>query len=133
MDSMIAAILESGRPERLYTGLSLLVSAAADGTPARGLVSFGALAPLLDDEIALWAMRSDALAEADPDERRAFARTLFELRESALALPDCRLWACAAAVAAGGRDRADVEARLHGVRSTPRFLREVAGAQLVVV
>jgi hypothetical protein len=78
-------------------------------------------------------MRSDALTGADPDERRAFARTLFELRESALALPDCRLWACAAAVAAGGRDRADVEARLHGVRSTPRFLREVAGAQLVVV
>ena len=46
---MIAAILESGEPERLYTGLSLLVSAAADGRPARGLVSFGALAPLLDD------------------------------------------------------------------------------------
>ena len=42
---MIAAILESGEPERLYTGLSLLVSAAADGRPARGLVSFGALGP----------------------------------------------------------------------------------------
>jgi peroxiredoxin family protein len=133
MDSMIAAILESGRPERLYTGLSLLVSAAADGTPARGLVSFGALAPLLDDEIAGWALRCGALAGADPDERHAFARTLSELRESAHALPDCRLWACAAAVAAGGVDRAAVEARLDGVLSTPRFLREVAGAQLVVV
>ena len=48
---MIAAILESGEPERLYTGLSLLVSAAADGTEARGLVSFGALAALLDDDL----------------------------------------------------------------------------------
>jgi peroxiredoxin family protein len=133
MDSMIAAILESGRPERLYTGLSLLVSAAADGTPARGLVSFGALAPLLDDEIADRALRSDVLAGADPGERDAFARTLSELRETALALPDCRLWACAAAVAASGVDRAAVEARLDGVLSTPRFLREVAGAQLVVV
>jgi peroxiredoxin family protein len=133
MDSMIAAILESGRPERLYTGLSLLVSAAADGTPARGLVSFGALAPLLDDEIADRALRSDALAWADPGERHAFARTLSELRETAFALPDCRLWACAAAVAASGVDRAAVEARLDGVLSTPRFLREVAGAQLVVV
>jgi undecaprenyl pyrophosphate phosphatase UppP len=33
---MIAAILESGQLERLYTGLSLLVSAAAAGTPAAG-------------------------------------------------------------------------------------------------
>jgi hypothetical protein len=133
MDSMIAAILESGHPERLYTGLSLLVSAAADGTPARGLVSFGALAPLLEDEIAGWALRSGALADADPGEREAFARTLSERRETALALPDCRLWACAAAVAARGVDRVAVDARLDGVLSTPRFLREVAGAQLVVV
>ena len=44
---MIAAILESGELERLSTGLSLLVSAAADGTPARGLASFGALGVLL--------------------------------------------------------------------------------------
>ena len=48
---MIAAILESGRLERLYTGLSLLVSAAAEGRPARGLVSFGALEPMLDPDL----------------------------------------------------------------------------------
>ena len=30
---MIAVILESGDPQRLYTGLSLLVSAAAEGGP----------------------------------------------------------------------------------------------------
>jgi len=80
---MIAAILESGELERLSTGLSLLVSAAAEGTPARGLATFG------------------------PQR--------------------------AGAVEAIGLDRAAVEARLDGVMSTPRFLREVAGAQLVVV
>ena len=37
-------------------------------------------------------------------------------------------WACAAAVETTGADRAAVEARLAGVLSTPRFLREVAGA-----
>ena len=31
MDGVLAAILESGDPERLYTGLSLLVSAASEG------------------------------------------------------------------------------------------------------
>ena len=119
---MIAAILESGQLERLYTGLSLLVSAAADGRPARGLVSFGALEPMLDP---------DLLVRAGGD--GTFARSLVELRETARELEDCRLWACAAAVELGGIAAADVEARLDGVMSTPRFLREVAGAQLVVV
>jgi hypothetical protein len=118
---MIAVILESGEPQRLYMGLSLLVS--ADG-PARALVGFGALAPLLAERL-----------ESGPDvvDRERFTRTLAELRDTALALEDCRIWACAAAVEATGADRALVEARLHGVLSTPRFLREVAGADLVVV
>jgi peroxiredoxin family protein len=115
---MIAAILESGERERLYTGLSLLVSAAAEGRSARGLVSFGALAPLLDDA-----------APADD----TFSRSLHELRETARELEDCRLYACAAAVELSGADPARIEARLDGVMSTPRFLREVEGAQLVVV
>jgi peroxiredoxin family protein len=131
MESMIAAFLESGEPQRLYTGLSLLVSAAADGTPVRALVTFGALVPLLDDDLEAWAReRAPAVVDA---ERDAFARTLAELRDTALALPDCRVWACSAAVAAAGLDHDAVAARLHGVLSTPRFLREVAGAQLVVV
>lgn len=133
MDSMIAAILESGQPERLYTGLSLLVAAAADGTPARGLVSFGALGPLLDERLADRALATAAQSIAAGEERAAFAHTLAELRDTALSLDDCRLWACAAAVAAAGVPRERVEARLHGILSTPRFLREIAGAQLVVV
>jgi peroxiredoxin family protein len=116
---MIAAILESGQPERLYTGLSLLVSAAAEGRPARGLVSFGALGPLLD--------------EAPPAGDDTLSRSLHELRETARELEDCRLWACAAAVERTGASAEAIAARLDGVMSTPRFLREVEGAQLVVV
>jgi peroxiredoxin family protein len=122
---MIAVVLESGEPQRLYTGLSLLVSAAAEGRPARALVGFGALGPLL----------GGFAPGAAPDviEHETFARTLAELRDTALALEDCRIYACAAAVEATATDRALVEARLDGVVSTPRFLREVAGADLVVV
>ena len=125
---MIAAILESGRLERLYTGLSLLVSAAADGRPARGLVSFGALAPMLDPDLHARAADTEAIADA-----ATFARSLAELRERARELEDCRLWACAAAVELTAASTDAVAARLDGVMSTPRFLREVAGADLVVV
>jgi peroxiredoxin family protein len=131
MGDVLAAIFESGDPQRLYTGLSLLVSAASNGRPARGLVTFGALGMLLDPELEARA-RANApdVVEA---ERDAFAHTLAELREAAVELPDCRIWACAAAVQATGTDWAAVAGRLEGVISTPHFLREVAGAQLVVV
>jgi peroxiredoxin family protein len=120
---MLAAILESGDLHRLYTGLSLLVSAAADGTPARGLVSFGALEPLLADDLEQRAAVHGA----------TFGRTLAALRDTAAELPDCRLWACAAAVETTGADPGAIAARLDGVLSTPRFLRETEGARLVVV
>ena len=130
---MIAAILESGRLERLYAGLSLLVSAAADGRPARGLVSFGALAPLLDPDLREHALRSGAAPAVAEEGRETFARSLVELRATARELDDCRLWACAAAVELTAADPAAVAQRLDGVMSTPRFLREVVGADLVVV
>ena len=115
---MLAAILESGEPTRLYTALSLLVSTAAGGEPARGLVSFGALEAMLAEP-------------ADGDD--AFTRTLAELRRTAGEMDDCRLWACAAAVETAGVAREEVERRLDGVMSTPRFLAQTAGARLVVV
>ena len=62
-----------------------------------------------------------------------FARTLAELRAAARELEDVRIWACAAAVQATGADWVVVNERLDGVLSTPRFLREVAGAELVVL
>ena len=115
---MLAVILESGEPTRVYTALSLLVSTAADGEPARGLVSFGALPVLLGDP---------------PRGEDTFGRTLAELRRTAADMEDCRLWACAAAVETQGVDREEVERHLDGVMSTPRFLRETEGARLVVV
>ena len=130
---MIAAILESGELERLSTGLSLLVSAAAAGEQARGLATFGALAVLLHEDLGEWARRPGAAPHVADAGRDAFALTLAELREAAAELDAVRIWACAGAVAATGADRAAIEARLDGVMSTPRFLREVAGARLVVV
>jgi peroxiredoxin family protein len=127
---MIAVILASGRLDRLYTALSLLVSAAAEGEPARGLVTFEALEPLLDEQLLARALRPDETPALAEPGRETFARSLVELRETAAELPDCRIWACAAAVETTGLE---VEGRLDGVLSTPRFLREVAGAQLVVV
>ena len=118
VDRMIAVILASGEPERLYTGLSLLVSAAADGRRALGLATFGALEALL--------------AEPEPRDD-AFGRTLAELRATAAELDEVTMWACAAAVETAGVDRAVVEERLDGVLSTPRFLRRARDAQLVVV
>ena len=131
MEAVLAAILESGDPERLYTGLSLLVSAASDGRPARGLVTFGALGVLLDPDLE--ARARGAATHVVEGERDAFARTLAQLRDAAAELPDCRIWACAAAVQALGADWGAVSERLEGVISTPQFLREVAGAQLVVI
>jgi peroxiredoxin family protein len=127
---MIAVILASGRLDRLYTGLSLLVSVAAEGEPARGLVTFEALGPLLDERLLARALRPDETPALSEPGREVFARSLVELRETAAELPDCRIWACAAAVETTGLE---VYGRLDGVRSTPRFLREVGDARLVVV
>jgi peroxiredoxin family protein len=130
---MIAVILASGRLDRLYTGLSLLVSAAAEGQPARGLATFEALDPLLDGRLAARALRPEETPALSAPGREVFARSLAELRDTAAELPDCRIWACAAAVETTGIAQADVEARLDGVLSTPRFLREIGDARLVVV
>src|SRR4051794_35700208 len=126
MEDVVAAILESGEPERLYTALSLLVSYASEGTPVHVLVGFGALRPLLDPALEAHAMTTAIhVVEAD---REAFSRTLVELRDTAFEL--CRIWGCAAAVEAVG---GATDARLEGVMSMPRFLREADGARLVVI
>ncbi len=130
---MIAAILESGELERVSTGLSLLVSAAADGQEVRALATYGALGVLLDEDLLDRANDPAAAPHVADAGRAAFARTLVELRDTAAELEQVRIWACAAAVEATGAERAVVEARLDGVMSTPRFLREVAGAELVVI
>ena len=130
---MLAVILESGDLGRLYTGLSLLVSTAAEGEPARGLVGFDALAPMLDDRLLDHALSDAAPAGLTPTGRDAFAQSLVELRDTAVALPECRLWACSAAVETSDTPTEVLELWLEGVMSTPRFLRETEGARLVVV
>jgi peroxiredoxin family protein len=133
MVMMIAVIIASGRLDRLYTALSLLVSAAAEGEEARGLATFEALAPLLDDDLEQRALRPHETPALSAPGRATFARTLAELRATAAELDNCRIWACAAAVETTGIDRAAVEARLAGVLSTPRFLRAVGDARLVAL
>ena len=122
---MIAVILASGAPDRLYTALSLLVSTAAEGEEAHGLATFA----------ALHAMLGDALppAPAEVVDAARFERTLAELRATAAELPACRIWACAAAVETLRADPGAVADRFEGVRSTPRFLAATRDARLVVV
>jgi peroxiredoxin family protein len=127
---MIAVILASGRLDRLYTALSLLVSTAAEGERALGLATFAALDPLLDEQLLARALRPEETPALSAPGRETFARTLVELRATAAELPDCRIWACAAAVETTG---ADAGAWFDGVLSTPRFLREAGDARLVVV
>jgi len=127
---MIAVILASGALDRLYTGLSLLVSAAVEGEAALGLATFEALGPLLDDRLLARALRPEETPALSAPGRETFARSLVALRETAHELPDCRIWACAAAVETTG---ARIGPPLAGVLSTPRFLREAGDARLVVV
>jgi peroxiredoxin family protein len=130
---VIAVIFASGEFTRLYMGLSLLVTAASEGEPARGLVAFDALAPLLDPELEARALRPEETPALSEDGRATFARTLAGLREAVAELPDCCIWACAAAAETTGVARPAIDERLDGVLSTPRFLREIGDARLVVL
>jgi len=114
---VIAAILETSDPQRLYTGLSLLVSAASDGEPVRILLGFGSLR-------ALAGGFPEPGADVLEAEREPFTRTLTELWATAREL--CEVRACAAAAQATGVDALPV-------LSMPQFVREVGEARLVVV
>jgi predicted peroxiredoxin len=129
----LAAIVSTAEIERLYSGLSLLVSAATDGARCAALLAVAALDLALDPQLE----RRAALPEATPSlswgGRDTFARSLAELRDTALELEALELYACAASVETMAVDRVEVEARLAGVLSTPRFLRAAGDARLVLV
>lgn len=129
----LAAIVSTSEVERLYSGLSLLVSVAADGARCGALLAFAALDLVLDPQLE----RRAAVPEAAPSlawgGRETFARSLGELRDTALALDALDVYACAASVETMALERSEVEARLAGVLSTPRFVRAADGARLVVV
>ncbi|HEX8105125.1 MAG TPA: hypothetical protein VF533_21075, partial [Solirubrobacteraceae bacterium] len=98
---------------------------AAEGRGAAGLATFGALAPLLDPQLAATARRPEAAPHLTEPGRAVFARSLVELRDLARE----RVHVCAAAADTTGLDPSP----LAGVISTPRFLAAHAGAELVVV
>jgi hypothetical protein len=118
----LAAIVATGDPLRLYSGLSAVVSSAADTKRCAILLTFRAAqiwsAPELEDP-------GDRLLT--PAGRDTFARSLLELRDSALSLEAVDVFVCAAT-----SELTLVETDLP-VISTPRFLRETAGAQLFFV
>jgi predicted peroxiredoxin len=129
----LAAVLSTGEPERLYQGLSVLVSTAADGVPCAALAGFGALALILDRDRARRVQEPDATPSLSWAGRETFARSLDELIETALGLDSLSMHACAASVETMAIDASDVEALLDGVKSTPRFLRDAADARLIFV
>lgn len=128
-----AAVLAAGTVERLYSGLSVLVSAAADGERCAALASFGALELLLDADLPRRAQEPEASPGLAWAGRETFGRSLGELRDTALSLEALEVYACSASVETMALDSAAVDERLRGVMSTPRFLRETAGARLIFV
>jgi hypothetical protein len=111
----LAAILATGEQERLYSGLSVLVSTAADGERCLGLATFRSL---------------ELLLERPPSGRgERFDRSLGELIATAGEIAGLELYACSASVQELGLQGDP----LGGVMSTPRFLREARGAELIFV
>ena len=129
----LAAVLASGEVERFYSGLSLLVSAAADGTPCAGLASFRALGLLLEPDLLSRGGDPEATPGLAWAGREAFARSLLDLRDTALEVVSLDLYACAASVETMALASRDVEDRLRGIMSMPRFLRAADGADLLFV
>ena len=129
----LAAVLSSGEIERFYSGLSVLVSSATDGSRCAALASFRALELLLDDELLQRAAEPEATPSLSWAGRDTFARSVLELRDTALDLEDLDFYACAASVETMSLTPGAVEERLAGVMSTPRFLREAQGATLIFV
>lgn len=111
----LAAVLATGEPERLYSGLSVLVSSAVDGRRCTALASFRALELLLDPPASGRGERFD--------------RSLGELIASARELDGLVIYACSASV-----DLLEIAGEpLDGVMSTPRFLREARDGELIFV
>jgi peroxiredoxin family protein len=130
----LAAILSTGEPERLYSGLSVLVSTAAEGGTCAALASFGAIDLLLDPDLLRRVQEPEATPSLSWAGRETFARSLVELIETAAELERLTIHACAASVETMAIEAADIEASaLDGVKSTPRFLRDSAGARLIFV
>lgn len=124
-------VMSSGEVERLYSALSVLVSAASDGRRCAGLAAFRSLDLLLDADLLRRAQEPEATPSLSWAGRETFARSLSELRDTALELEPLSLYACSASVETMALSPSDVEDRLDGVMSTPRFLQDARGATLL--
>jgi peroxiredoxin family protein len=129
----LAAVFSCGELERFYSGLSVLVSAASEGGRCAALASFRSLALFLDENLLQRAEDPENTRCLSWAGRDTFARSLLELRDTAIGLDGLEVYACAASVETMAFTTLAVAERLDGVMSTPRFLRETTGAQLVFV
>jgi peroxiredoxin family protein len=129
----LAAVLATGDMQRLYSGLSLLVSAAVDGDECAALATYRSLELVLDPGLGRLAANPEATPGLAWQGRERFSRSLAELRDTALSLDSLSIYGCSASIETMALTEADVEDRLTGVMSTPRFLRETAGARLIFV
>jgi peroxiredoxin family protein len=129
----LAAVLATGDMQRLYSGLSLLVSVAVDGESCAALATFRSLELIVDPGLGRLAADPEATPGLAWQGRERFARSLAELRDTALSLDSLSVFGCSASIETMPLSSSDVEDRLDGVMSTPRFLRETAGAQLLFV
>jgi peroxiredoxin family protein len=129
----LAAVLATADMQRLYSGLSVLVSAAVDGEACAALATFRSLELVLDPGLGRLAANPEATPGLAWQGRERFARSLAELRDTALSLDSLSVYGCSASIETMAVTTGDVEDRLDGVMSTPRFLRETAGARLFFV
>ena len=129
----LAAVFATADMQRLYSGLSLLVSAAVDGEACAALATFRSLELILDPGLGRLADDPDATPGLAWQGREKFARSLAELRDTALSLDSLAVFGCSASIDTMPLSASDVEDRLDGLMSTPRFLRETAGARLLFV
>jgi hypothetical protein len=88
---------------------------------------------MLDGDLLQHAQDPDLTPGLSWNGRDTFARSLLELRDTALGLDALDIYACAASVETMSVTAATVDERLAGVMSTPRFLRETQGATLLFV
>lgn len=129
----LAAVFATADIQRLYSGLSLLVSAAVDGEACAALVTFRSLELVIDPGLGRLAADPEATPGLAWQGREKFARSLAELRDTALSLDSLAVFGCSASIDTMPVSASEVEDRLDGVMSTPRFLRETAGARLLFV
>jgi hypothetical protein len=122
----LAVIVATDDPMRLYAGLSVLASTAAEGSRCAALASFRGLELLVAADLERRAAETgDGLF--GPAGRDTFARSLVELRDTVLALDTIDVFACSAS------SETMLSEPSLPVLSTPRFLRETAGARLLFV